>query len=519
MTGDELLYLEPALVCGKATNILRCVFDPSSPWRQSRIAGSDRPGQASLKSRGYPAPVEEIGDPMKVPRVIIAGTHSGCGKTSVAAGLLRALTRRGMSVQSYKVGPDFLDPPHLSKAAGRPCRNLDGWMLPRPTLVEVFARGANGAGVAVIEGMMGLYDGVGGAGDEGSTAEVARWLGAPVILVVDVSASARSAAAAALGFTVFDPQLNVAGVIANRTGGPRHVQTLRDALASSGLPLLGALPTDPDAAMAERHLGLLPPDDAVVDALADAVTEHVDLEAVLRIARTAPPVVVAGSSVFPAMPMAPSVRIGIARDEAFSFYYQDALEMLEAHGAQLILFSPLHDTDLPPVEGIYLGGGYPEAYAEGLGANRPMRDAVAAAVGGGLPTYAECGGLLYLTERIEDAAGRAHPMAGVIPGVSRMHRQPAALSYVSLEAIEDSLLLRAGESVRAHEFHYSTVDLRAPARFVYRSIDGRGLAEGHDGVRLPGGVASYAHLHLAANPAMAQRFIEACRAFRDERKS
>jgi len=456
---------------------------------------------------------------MKVPRLVIAGTHSGCGKTSVAAGLLRALARRGMSVQPYKVGPDFLDPPHLSNAAGRLCRNLDGWMLPQATLVEVFARGADGAGAAVIEGMMGLYDGVGGAGDEGSTAEVARWLGAPVILVVDVSASARSAAASALGFTVFDPRLNVAGVIANRTGGPRHVQTLRDALGSSGLPLLGALPTNPDVAIAERHLGLLPPDDAVVDALADAVAEHVDLEAVLHIARTAPPVVVAGSSAFPPMPMAPSVRIGIARDEAFSFYYQDALEMLEAHGAQLILFSPLHDTDLPPVEGIYLGGGYPEAYAEGLGANRPMRDAVAAAVGGGLPTYAECGGLLYLTERIEDAAGRAHPMAGVIPGVSRMHRQPAALSYVSLEAIEDSLLLRAGESVRAHEFHYSTVDLRAPARFVYRSIDGRGLAEGHDGVRLPGGVASYAHLHLAANPAMAQRFIEACRAFRDERKS
>lgn len=452
---------------------------------------------------------------MRIPRIIIAGTHSGCGKTSVAAGLLRALSRRGTSVQPYKVGPDFLDPPHLAMAAGRPCRNLDGWMLPQPTLIEVFARGADGAGAAVIEGMMGLYDGVGGAGDEGSTAEVARWLGAPVILVVDVSASSRSAAAAALGFTVFDPQLNVAGVIANRAGGPRHVQALRDALASSGIPLLGALPTNRDYVVAERHLGLLPADEATVAALGDAVAEYIDLEAVLHIARTAPPLVVAGWSAFPPMPLAPSVRIGVARDEAFAFYYQDALEMLEAHGAQLVSFSPLRDAYLPPVDGVYLGGGYPEAHAEGLASNRPMRQTIAAAVRDGLPVYAECGGLLYLTERIEDSSGRGHAMVGAIPGVARMHERPAALSYVTLEALEDSLLLHAGESVRAHEFHYSTVDLRTPAGFVYRSVDGRGIADGLDGVRLPGGVASYAYLHLAANPAMARRFIEACRVFHD----
>jgi cobyrinic acid a,c-diamide synthase len=447
---------------------------------------------------------------MNIPRVVIAGTHSGCGKTSVAAGLLRALRRRGNQLQPYKVGPDFLDPPHLTQAAGRTCRNLDGWMLPQGTLTEIFARGAEGADAAVIEGMMGLYDGVGGTGDEGSTAEVARWLGAPVILVVDVSASARSAAASALGFTVFDPGLNVAGVIANSAGGPRHVQTLRDALGSSGIPLLGTLPTNPDVAVAERHLGLLPPDDGAVDALADAVAEYVDLDAVLRIARTAPPVV-AGVPVFPPMPMAPAVRVAVARDEAFSFYYQDALELLEAHGAALLPFSPLRDAEPPPSDGLYLGGGHPESFAAGLAENTSMRQAIASAVRGGLPVYAECGGLLYLTERIEDTGGRAHPMVGAVPGVTRMHDRPAALSYVTLQAVDDSLLLHSGETVRAHEFHYSTVALDGPVRFAYRSAEGRGIETGFDGVYLPGGVASYAHVHLAALPAMAERFVAACR--------
>ena len=456
---------------------------------------------------------------MRIPRIIIAGTHSGCGKTSVAAGVLRALRRRGTLVQPYKVGPDFLDPPHLAKAAGRSCRSLDGWMLPRATLIEVFARGADGAGLAVIEGAMGLYDGVGRGGDEGSTAEVARWLGAPVVLVVDVSTSSRSAAAAALGFTVFEPQLNVGGVIANRAGGPRHVRALREALDSSGIPLLGALPTNPDYAVAERHLGLLPAAEATVDALGDAVAEHVNLDALLRIAGTAPALVIAGSSAFPAMPLAPSVRIGVARDEAFSFHYQDALELLEAQGAQLAFFSPLRDAELPPLDGLYLGGGHPERYAEGLAANGAMRQAIAAAIGDGLPVCAEGGGLSYLTEGIEDDAGRVHTMVGVLPGAARMQRTPDAVSYVTLEALEDSLLLRAGESVRAHEFHHTAVDLRTLVGFVYRSLDGRGLAEGLDGVRLPGGVGSSAHLHLAANPAMAERFIEACRGFRERRRT
>jgi cobyrinic acid a,c-diamide synthase len=303
----------------------------------------------------------------------------------------------------------------------------------------------------------------------------------------------------------------VAGVIANRAGGPRHVQTLRDALGASGIPLLGTLPVNPDFAVAERHLGLLPPDEGAVEALADAVAEYVDLDAVLRIARTAPPIVVSGSPAFPPMPMAPTVRLAVATDEAFSFYYHDALELLEARGAALIRFSPLRDAELPSCDGLYLGGGRPEAFAAMLGANEAMRSTIRSAVADGLPVYAEGGGFLYLTERIDDGAGHTHPMVGAVPGVTRMPERPAGMSYVTLEGLEDSLLLRTGEILRGHEIHHATVEMERPARYAYRSAEGRGIEPGYDGAMLPAGVAGCAHVHLAALPAMAERFVEACR--------
>lgn len=450
---------------------------------------------------------------MQLPRVLIAGTHSGCGKTSVSLGLLRALARRGMHPQPFKVGPDFIDPLLLAAAAGRPCRNLDSWMLPHPTVVELLARGADGSQAALIEGMMGLYDGR--AGDEGSTAEVARLLGVPVILVIDVGGASRSAAATALGFAAFDPQLNIAGVIANRAGGARHVETLRAALAPSGIPLLGALPWDDRLRIPERHLGLaadLPASQDAIEALADAVAAHVDVDAVMRIARTAPPVVVRGPLAFPAMPAPASARIGLARDKAFSFYYQDGLEMLEAAGARLVPFSPLHDRALPEVDGLYLGGGFPEIHARDLAENAPMRRAVAAAVAGGMPVYAECGGMLYLAEELIDGTRRTE-MVGVLPATARMHGRPTALSYVTLEAETDTLLLRAGESVRGHEFHWSTIDVRGPVALAYRAVDGEGIADGRDGIAAPGFLAGYTHVHFASKPEMAQRFVDACRHF------
>jgi len=453
---------------------------------------------------------------MNVPRVVIAGTHSGCGKTSVSLGLLRALSRRGMAVQPCKVGPDFIDPSLLSVAAGRPARNLDSWMLPHPTVVEVLARGAERAQVTVIEGMMGLYDGRGGAGDAGSTAEVARLLSAPVILVIDVGGSARSAAATALGFSAFDPRLNIAGVIANRAGGAAHIQTLRDALASSGVPLLGTLPWDERLRLPERHLGLVPAaeasPEAAIEALADAVAAYVDLDAVLRIARTAPPVVVHGPLAFPPIPAPAAVRIGVARDEAFSFYYHDALEMLEVYGAELIPLSPLHDEVLPDVDGLYLGGGFPEVHARDLAENTSMRRDVAAAIRAGMPVYAECGGMLYLSEAVVDGSRRAE-MVGALAASARMHGRAVALNYVTVEAEADTLLLRAGESVRGHEFHWSTLEPSAPLPLAYRCTGGAGIEDGRDGVFTGTLLATYTHVHFAAMPEMAARFVEACRRF------
>lgn len=455
---------------------------------------------------------------MNIPRLIIAGTHSGCGKTSVAVGVLRALARRGLRVQPFKVGPDFIDPSLLSVAAGRPCRTLDSWMLPHPTVAELLARGAEGAHAAIAEGMMGLYDGVGGAAEAGSTAEVARLLAAPVILVVDVAGSARSAAATALGFAAFDPQLVIAGVIANRAGGPRHVETLREALRSSGIPLLGAIPWDDRLRIPERHLGLVPAAEAAphaaAEALADAAAEHVDLDALLRITRTAAPLVVPGPMAFPPIAGAAAVRIGLARDEAFSFYYQDALEMLEAFGARLVPFSPLHDRALPEVDGLYLGGGFPEVHARALEDNTSMRRAVAEAIAGGMPVYAECGGLLYLTRELIDADGRRAAMVGAVPAAARMHRRMVAHDYVTLEAARDTLLMREGETVRAHEFHWSTLEPVEPLPLAYGSRDGRGIAEGRDGFAAGSVLATYAHVHFAARPEMARRFVAACRAYR-----
>jgi cobyrinic acid a,c-diamide synthase len=456
---------------------------------------------------------------MHIPRLIIAGTHSGVGKTSVMLGLLRALRRRGLTVQPFKVGPDFLDPglhTIAADAAGtRISRNLDAWLLPHATVVELFARAVDGADIAVAEGMMGLYDGVDGRSDAGSTAEISKLLHAPVILVLDAAGAVRSAAASAMGFAGFDPEVSIAGVIADRVGGSRHERWLRDALQTAGVPLLGALPWDDRLRLPERHLGLVPAAEHssadAVEALGDSVEAHVDVDALLRAANLAPPLVVRGPLCFPPMPVPQTVTIGVARDEAFSFYYQDGLDLLESRGARLVPFSPMHDRSLPDVHGLYLGGGFPEVHAAALSENTRMRAEVREAAAAGVPVYAECGGMMYLARQLVDGAGREHAMAGVLPVSTSMQPRLTALGYVTLRATTDTLLLRNGESVRGHEFHFSTVTVDGPVEFGLVSDGGRGIVDGRDGLCTPSLLASYTHLHFASYPAMAERFVEACK--------
>jgi cobyrinic acid a,c-diamide synthase len=396
------------------------------------------------------------------PRVIIAAPASGHGKSTIATGLMAALaaTRR---VQGFKVGPDYIDPMYHTAATGRPSRNLDAWMLPPAAVQQGFARAAATADVSIIEGVMGFFDGAGSDPLAGSTAQMALLLAAPVILVVDCSHMSVSAAAVVHGFHTFMPKVNIAGVICNRVGGERHAAWLREAITQYGVPVLGCLPYLPDLAIPERHLGLLTVEErphGVQTFLAgarEAMARYVDLEAVVALAEAALPLPLPDSAGPLAAALAAAsdgvVRIGVARDEAFCFYYADNLDALRAAGAEVVCFSPLRDAVLPPgISGLYFGGGYPEIYAAALSANRPLLAAVREAHAQGMPIYAECGGLMYLTEALEDAEGQRHPMVGLVPGVCRMERR-LVMGYREVRLAADGLLGAAGQRLRGHEFH------------------------------------------------------------------
>ena len=454
-----------------------------------------------------------------IPRLIIAGTHSGAGKTTLTVGISAALRRRGVRVQPFKVGPDYIDPTYHSLAAGRSARNLDTWMIPRERVPALFAGASREADIAIIEGVMGVYDGFDYDNEQGSTAEVAKLLRAPVVLVLDARSMARSAGAVALGFQTFDPQLPLAGFIINRLGSESHGRGVAGAVEkATGLPVFGWLPRQEDVHIPERHLGLVPTTEpgrwqSFVAAAADLVERYLDLDALLSTARSAPPYPLPSLhlSLTPAANAHPI--IAVAHDEAFSFTYPDNLDLLRAVGAHISFFSPLRDTALPPhTSGIILSGGFPEVYAAPLAANRAMHAALRQAHARGLPIYAECGGLMYLTEQIVDQEGGHFPMVGLVPGISRMSGR-LTLGYCLAEAVADSWLLAAGEQVRGHEFHYSlwerTSDSLAPA---YHLLPTRKThpARRPEGAHAGNLWASYIHLHFWAKPELASRFVAAC---------
>ena len=456
----------------------------------------------------------------KCPRLVIAGTHSGVGKTSIVLGILGALHARGVQVQGFKVGPDFIDPMYHREVTGSPSYNLDAWLMGQDGVRKTLARLAPTNGVAIVEGVMGMFDGR-STGTEGSTAEVAAILESPVLLVVDVGGMSRSAAALVQGYARFDPDLHVAGVVLNRVGGPRHYQLVKTAIEEqAGVPVWGYLAWNDGLVLPERHLGLVPVgEDAtfqrVCAALGAAAERSIDMPAIMATAESAPAFEVpADDGPVAAATMA---RIGVARDAAFNFYYDANLQWLRRWGAELVEFSPLADPELPvDVDGLYFGGGFPEVFAKGLAENVSCMASLRRAHQAGMPIYAECGGLMYLVEAIQDAAGARYPMVGLLPGICRLTERLQNFGYKEVVCLRDSVLGQAGLRTRGHEFHYSIWQGRPPASSLYRTRSSHG-DEGDEGYSVDNLTASYVHLHFDACPQVSRSLVEKAAAFRRHR--
>jgi cobyrinic acid a,c-diamide synthase len=444
------------------------------------------------------------------PRLLVAGTSSGVGKTTFTAGLCYALRRRGLRVAAFKCGPDYLDPTYLTLAAGRTCQSLDGYMMGQGGVHRTFSRAALDADISVIEGMMGLFDGSSATSIAGSSAEIAQWLQAPVVLMCDASAMARSLGALVQGFVDFEPGVNVAAVLCNGVASQGHRALLE---AASPRPILGTLARDTAHTFPERHLGLrnaseLGGGDAWLTAWADRVEAQCDVDALIALARTAPP---ATSSSEATAHTPATCRIGVARDEAFCFYYDENLRLLEAAGAELVFFSPVHDARLPDVDGVYLGGGYPELHAAALASNQPMRAALHGLAAKGRPIYAECGGLMYLCEAIVTIDGARHPMLGLVAGTAEVQRTLQAIGYVEIETSAPSLLGPSGTRARGHQFRYSRLAGGSSSElYALRTPSSANTIVGYEGYGRGSVLGSYVHLCFASAPALAESIVRAC---------
>ena len=488
-------------------------------------------------------------EPSKAPavrRIVIAAPHSGSGKTTVTLGIMAALKRRGLRVAPFKVGPDFIDPGYHRLATGVPSVNLDGWMCGAGFVRESFARHANGADIAVIEGVMGLFDGIDGASEAGSTAEIAKLLEASVILVVDARSQARSAAALVQGFACFDPALQLAGVIFNNVASANHEAILREAMAASlpEIAVLGCLPRDAELAIPSRHLGLLtaeenPLSEEFLGHLAQLVDRQLDLDGLMGLGGTSdnprggscqllsplqlhpPPAPLpsregenACRSERSEQPAAGRVRIAVARDAAFCFAYHDNLRLLTQSGAELCFFSPLQDRALPEgICGIYLPGGYPELFAATLADNQLLKEQIRAAVEAGMPVYAECGGFIYLTRGVatDDAL---HALVGIFPVSTRMLPRRKALGYREVELLGESVIGGKGTLARGHEFHYSEMEPMPGSVERLYAVSRKQVALGLEGYRYKNCLASYLHIHFGSSPGIADSFVGHCRAYR-----
>jgi cobyrinic acid a,c-diamide synthase len=464
-------------------------------------------------------------------RLVIAAAGSGAGKTTVATALIAAFRERGVTVQPFKCGPDYIDPTYHSLAAGRVSRNLDAWMLEETQMVSAFCRACAQADLAIVEGLMGVFDGAGWDSNQGSTAHTARLLKAPVVLVVDISGAARSAAIAVAGCQRLDPDMDLRGVILNHAGSKAHADGCAQAILTlTGVPTLGWLSRDANLEIPERHLGLLLPKTEesgtrkLIEELGRTAREQFNLDALLQVAREARPLCPAHGSEQVTDPRS-AVRpvLAVARDEAFSFYYPENLELLADQGVELEFFSPIRgEAPSDAASGVYFGGGYPEMHASALSGNARLWDVLRLLYERDAPIYAECGGFMVLTEGLEDTAGRFWPMAGLIPGRVRMGSRLAALGYRRAKPLQPNLLTLPGATLRGHEFHYSSWECNVPLdanKVAWETQGTRPQAEtGSEGFVHGNLLASYLHFHFGQSPLLAQRFAAKLRDHLNERR-
>jgi cobyrinic acid a,c-diamide synthase len=451
------------------------------------------------------------------PRILIAGDRSSSGKTTIVAGLLSALRSRGLTVQPFKVAMDYIDPSYHTWITGRNCRNLDGCLMSEASIREIYSHAAKNADIAVIEGVRGLYEGY--DGDIGSTAQIAKLLQTPVIFVVDARSITRSCAALVKGYMDFDPQVQFLGVILNKVGSDRHAQkAIAEIERYAGVEIVGVIRRNEEMHLAMRHLGLVPVLEGKtrhegfeqkVNKIRQIVEDSLDIERILEIARTAVPLPKVEPDLYRKNALGEGLKVGVARDEAFNFYYRDNIEMMELAGAEVVPFSPVHDASLPELDGIYIGGGYPELYAKELSENAGMRRSLEEAHEKDLPIYAECGGLMYLCREIE-WDGVRQEMVGLVPGKSRPGKV-RVVSYVHGTIAEDCPLGPKGTAIMGHEFHHSEMLMDENVRYAVRLDRGTGIKDGWDGISEGNMVASYTHIHSASFRGFPGNFLKACK--------
>ncbi len=446
-------------------------------------------------------------------RLVIAGTSSGVGKTTVTIGLMAALKKKGYVVQGFKCGPDYIDPTYHTAVTGRPSRNVDSWMLNAEMVKEIVVEGCVGADISIIEGVMGFFDGKDPTNNSGTTAEISTITESPVILIVNCASMARSAAAIVKGFQLFDKDTNIVGVIANRVGSLGHFQLVKQAIEQEcGIPVVGYLQRDEELDIPERHLGLVPSIERgelepFFGKLADKVLETIDVDQLFQLAN-APELTVEQSQL--SRKMEPSVRIAVAKDAAFNFYYQENFDLLEAYGAELVPFSPLAGEVLPEdIDGLYIGGGFPEEFADELASKTEVKLSIKTAIESGLPTLAECGGFMFLTEAIETTDRQKNDMVGVIPGTVKMQSKLAALGYREVTGAADNFLFKGNVRAKGHEFHYSTFQPNEEFQPAYHTKGMRGTKQ--EGFMKGNLIAGYTHFHFGSCPEMVENWIKKCK--------